>query len=37
MLSDPKFKYNLPSEIDINVIIKRIEDLNYVMEKEGGA
>lgn len=35
MLSDPKYKYNLPSEIDINIILKRIDDLNYVMEKEG--
>lgn len=35
MLTDPKFKYNLPKEIDINIILKRIDDLNYVIEKEG--
>ncbi|KRX01435.1 SEP domain [Pseudocohnilembus persalinus] len=34
-LSNPKFKYNLPKEIDINIVLRRIDDLNYLMEKEG--
>jgi hypothetical protein len=35
-LRQPKYKYNLPREIDINIILKRIEELNIIMEKDGG-
>ncbi|KAL4472460.1 hypothetical protein ABPG74_018409 [Tetrahymena malaccensis] len=33
----PKYNYHLPSEIDFNVVMRRIEELNYIVEKEGNA
>jgi hypothetical protein len=38
MLDQPKPKYNLqlPKEIDMSIIQRRIEELNMVMEKDGG-
>ena len=30
----PKYNYNVPKEIDINIILRRIEELNFIMEKE---
>lgn len=32
----PKYNYPLPSEIDFNVIMRRIDELNFLIEKEGG-
>jgi hypothetical protein len=34
-MTNPKYKYNLPKEIDINIILKRIQELNIIMEREG--
>ena len=34
-MTNPKYKYNLPREIDINIILKRIQELNIIMEKDG--
>lgn len=33
----PKYNYKLPDSIDLNVVIRRIEELNFIMEKEGNA
>ncbi|EGR29493.1 hypothetical protein IMG5_154760 [Ichthyophthirius multifiliis] len=32
----PKYNYNLPQQIDLNIVARRIEELNFLMEKEGG-
>ena len=34
-ITNPKYKYNLPKEIDINIILTRIDELNIIMRKEG--
>lgn len=31
----PLFNYHLPKEISIDVIKRRIDELNYIMEKDG--
>ena len=33
----PLFNYKLPQEISVDVIIRRVDELNYIMEKDGGA
>lgn len=33
--TNPKYKYNLPSSIDINIILRRINELNLILEKDG--
>lgn len=34
-ITQPKYNYKIPKEIDINIILKRIDELNIIMEKEG--
>lgn len=34
-MKKPKYNYHLPKEIDINIILRRIEELNIIMEREG--
>ena len=32
-IAGPAYRNNLPSEIDLNVIVRRIEELNFIAEK----
>lgn len=34
-ISNPKYKYNVPKEIDINIILRRVDELNLIMDKDG--
>lgn len=34
--SDPRFRYNLPHEIDVRVLTRRVQELNIIAEKDAG-
>lgn len=34
-MEKPKYNYHLPSEVDINTVARRIEELNMGLHQEG--